>query len=206
MPILLTGFNPFAGAEINSSQLVVEHFARRHSLYPRLIPVVLPTEYEAAGRSICALIREYQPSVVLALGVAQNRTSISLERVALNLDDSNIPDNAGVIARGRLIDPDAPLAYWSTLPLEKMLEALGRNNIPAVISNHAGAFVCNHVFFTARHEIASLGWPTYCGFIHVPALAEVGKPDLIGLPLRTLIAAVECCLEVVEVLGQNVEE
>src|SRR5438067_1047453 len=111
MRIVLTGFDSFLGVETNPSQLLVEHFARRRD--PRLIAEVLPTRYAAAAQKVRALIHEHRPDVMLSLGVAQTRPTISFERVALNLDDSETPDNAGVVAKGRLIVPGAPLAYWS---------------------------------------------------------------------------------------------
>ena len=189
MTILLTGFSPFHGVETNPSQWIVEHFAAQKR---DLITAVLPTEYAASGEKIRALIREHQPDVVLSLGVAQSRTSISLERVALNLNDTETPDNAGDVATGRLIEADAPLAYWSTLPLDALLAALKGAEIPAAITNHAGAFVCNHVFFSARHEIERASMATRCGFVHVPAITEGDKP---GLSLAVMIRAVELCIE-----------
>jgi pyroglutamyl-peptidase len=194
MKILLTGFTPFGAVETNPSQLIVEHFTSRvtHDGSVTIIAEVLPTVFETAGSRIRALIREHHPDAVVSLGVAQSRNAIHLERVALNLNDAGIPDNAGDLAQGRLIVPDGPLAYWSTLPIESMLAALKSRDIPATISNHAGAYVCNHVFFSARHEIEQLGRSIPCGFIHVPAIGT--EPP--GLPLATMIAAVDQCLTV----------
>ena len=100
-----------------------------------------------------------------------------------------------------MIDPSGPIGYWSTLPLDAMLQALKERDIPAIISNHAGAYVCNHVFYTARREIERLGWETPCGFIHVPLMTEQGvTPPAPGasLPLATMVDAVECCLSVLD--------
>jgi pyroglutamyl-peptidase len=189
MRFVLTGFNSFSGVEVNPSQLVVEHFARRGD--PAITAEVLPTEYAAAGRRIRSLVRERRPAVVLSLGVAQSRSAVCLERVALNLNDSETPDNAGVVTTGRPIVAGAPLAYLSTLPLDAMLAALRSANVPSAITNHAGTFVCNHVLFSALHEVEQSGLPARCGFVHLPAL-EAEKPG--GLPLETMIDAVERCL------------
>jgi pyroglutamyl-peptidase len=199
--ILVTGFEPFDGHDRNPSQQIVEALARSTACQRRgdLIPEILPTEFGAAGERIVALIREHRPDAVVSLGLAASAAAIRLERVALNLDDSARPDNAGDLASGRTIDPAGPIGYWSTLPIDAMLRALRERDIPAVISNHAGAYVCNHAFYTARREIERLGTDIPCGFIHLPLMAEqdaTPPPGGATLPLATMIDAVECCLGV----------
>ncbi len=199
--ILITGFNPFAGAAVNPSQLIVEQLVRR----PRdrggwtLTGETLPTEFGGAERRMRELIQTQRPDAVLSIGLAGSAEGIRLERVALNVDDAIIPDNAGDQARGRLIVPDGPAAYWSTLPIQEMLAALQARGIPAVISNHAGTFVCNHVMYVARDEIERLGLAARSGFIHVPPLARpedsAGKPQ--GLTLEIMTEAIEICLEAI---------
>ena len=120
MVILVTGFEPFGGIEVNPSQAIVESLgqdsaSRRHAT---LVTEVLPTEFRAAGDRIVALIREHRPDAVLSIGLAASAASIRLERVALNLNDALRPDNGGDLATGRLIDPAGPIGYWSTLPLD----------------------------------------------------------------------------------------
>jgi pyroglutamyl-peptidase len=110
----------------------------------------------------------------------------------LNLDDASIPDNAGVLKSGELIESDGPAAYWSTLPLERFYHALALENIPVSFSNHAGTYLCNHVFYVARHETAAP--PILCGFIHVPLIDETGEK---GLPFSALVRAVGLCIEIV---------
>ncbi len=191
MRVLLTGFQPFGDLQVNPSQLIVEHFQSQ----PRadVVPLVLPTAYQAASESIEQAIHTYQPDAVIMLGVAQTRTAISLERIAVNLDDAKLPDNANVVASGALIAPDGPAAYWSTLPLSALQTALEARDLPVAISNHAGTFVCNHVFYAARHLLEAIDPVIPCGFIHVPALAET--TDQPGLPLETMIDAVNLCLD-----------
>ena len=201
MKILVTGFEPFDGLAVNPSQAIVEALARTASTSSgiELMTEILPTEFRAAGDRIVALIRELQPEAVVSLGLAASASAIRLERVALNLNDSARPDNGGDLATGRLIDPDGPIGYWSTLPLDDMLAALKGREIPAIISNHAGAYVCNHVFYTARRELEQLGRETPCGFIRVPLLSEQAvSPPAPGasLPLATMVEAVACCLGV----------
>lgn len=187
--ILLTAFTPFQGVAVNPSQLILERI-----IQPDVFTHLLPTEYDKSSAILTRLIDELKPQAVICLGVAQTREAINLERIALNVDDASKPDNAGSLRQGLPIIADAPLAYASTLPLEAMQTAIKAHGIPAVISNHAGAFVCNHVFYTARHALETSGAKVPCGFIHVPAILEAdGK----GLPLEQMVEAVEVCLEVV---------
>jgi pyroglutamyl-peptidase len=199
--ILLTGFNPFGDLDVNISELIVESIAERARASGRtgLVTEVLPTEYRRAGDRIRGLIRQFKPDAVLGLGVAAGTRGLRLERVALNLDDCTEPDNSGEVALGRTIDADGPAAYFSTLPLGPLLEALEKVGVPAFISNHAGAFLCNHLFYVARHEAEQSGIPCRCGFIHVPAacgqVSKAGDGDA-AMPLSRLVEGIECCLNV----------
>ena len=199
LKILVTGFQPFGAVRANPSEQVVRRIGgeARASRDFNLRTEVLPTEFAAAERRIRRLIRKFRPEAVLCLGVAPQRDRISLERVALNLDDDVLPDNAGRRRSGRRIVPRGPAAYWSTLPLDRFRRQLERRNIPVSYSNHAGTYLCNHIFYVARHEIEQLGNGAACGFVHVPPIrtrAKKGKPR--GLALSTIIEAVECCLRV----------
>jgi pyroglutamyl-peptidase len=197
--ILLTGFNRFGDLDVNPSELILESIAGRTRASGRtdLVTEVLPTEYRRAGNRLCELIREFKPRAILGLGAAMGTRTLRLERVALNLDDSNEPDNAGEIARGRSIEPHGPMAYGSSLPLTRMHEALDALGVPAVISNHAGTFLCNHIFYVSRHHVERLGIPCQCGFIHVPATsAHVRGDSHCGMPLSLMVEGIECCLDV----------
>lgn len=189
MHTLLTGFTTFGEHAANPSQLIVEALAER----PDLTAVVLPVAYHAAGARIQELIQTHQPDAVVMLGLAASRPVIHLERFALNMDDARAPDNTGDLASGRPIVIDGPAAYTATLPLSALLATLETQQIPAQISNYAGTYVCNHVFYTARHTLEQMGQTVPCGFIHLPQITEVGGET--GLPLATLIAAVECVLD-----------
>ena len=201
MKILLTGFNAFKSVRVNPSEQVVRALAdpgRRNAKAPiaaQLIAEVLPTEYAAASRKLRRLIRAVRPDAVLCLGVAAKRDGISLERVALNLDDEATPDNAGVVRRGRKIVRGGPDVYWSTLPLDALHKALRRRRIAVNVSNHAGTFLCNHAFYVARHEAARLRRRIPCGLIHLPRRARGGSPKR-HLRIARLIRAVDCCLAV----------
>jgi pyroglutamyl-peptidase len=202
MKILVTGFEPFDGRDVNPSQAIVEALAKRPASERQieLVTEILPCAFGAAGERLAELIREHRPNAVVSVGLAASASAIRLERLAINLNDSARPDNRGDLATGRRIAPDGPIGYWSTLPLDDMLHALKERDIPAIISNHAGAYVCNHVFYSARREIERLGADNRAGFVHVPLLpvqAASLPPGAATLPLETMVEALECCLDVV---------
>ncbi|MBI3933864.1 MAG: pyroglutamyl-peptidase I [Acidobacteria bacterium] len=194
MKILVTGFNSFRGVPVNPSEQVVRALAERSRRDARaeLVTAVLATEYVAGTKRLRRLIRTVRPDAILCLGVALRRESISLERVALNLDDDSTPDNAGLIRQGRKIAPRGPDVYWSTLPLEALQKALQRRGIKASVSNHAGTFLCNHAFYVARQETAPRR-RIPCGFIHLPGAGGRQR----GALLRRFVQAIECCLQVI---------
>lgn len=189
MRALVTGFTTFGEHAVNPSRLIVEALAHQRS---DLVTAVLPVAYRSAGEQIRSLIRQHEPDAVLMLGLAARRSAINLERFALNIDDAALPDNAGETRRGQVIAEGSPAAYVSTLPLDAMQRLLAARDVPVVISNHAGAYLCNHVFYAARHYLEQTGQAIPCGFIHVPAVGDA-EP---ALPLATLIDAVNCCLDV----------
>ncbi len=193
MKVLVTGFTSFPGVAVNPTQLIVEHLQDTPPEGVDLVNEVLPTAFQTAGRRIGELIQRHRPDAVLCLGVAQKRDAINLERIARNWDEATIPDNNGVQLSGCAIVPDAPEQYFSTLPLEHMKTRLDAVNIETVFSASAGTYVCNHVFYCARHEIEQMGKNIPCGFVHVPGLAGTG--EFPGWELGRLIKAVECCLE-----------
>ncbi len=193
MRILLTGFVPFGKVTTNPSQQIVEQIAAS-GRYPQVVTAVLPVEYAGGTDRLQQLIATHQPDAIVCVGVAQNRSKISLERFALNVDDASLPDNAGVLRQGEAICAGEPLAYTSTLPLDAMQSALQAQAIPVEISNHAGAYLCNHAFYMARHLTNGQDIP--CGFIHVPGILNDTLPT--GLPLATMVNALEICLTVLE--------
>jgi pyroglutamyl-peptidase len=191
MKILLTGFEPFGKVADNPSQRIVEHFAGKQQ--ENLITAVLPVDYDTANRMMPELLENHRPDAVLMLGVAQMRDSINLERIAININDAKIADNAGNLKTGQPIVEDAPVGYRSTLPLEAMYEAIKNEGIAVSYSNHAGAYLCNHVFYLARHwldckDLAHIP----CGFIHIPDMGEEAP----NMPLSKMIRAVEMALGV----------
>ena len=132
----------------------------------RLIDVVWAT----AGRDLLAALDEVRPAAIVCFGLARGRDAVNLERFAVNVDDSATADNAGAHRRGIPIVVDGPAAYATTLPLAAIGKALADGGLPVRFSNHAGAFLCNHAFYTARHRLALAGSDVPAGFVHLPPL------------------------------------
>lgn len=198
MKILITGFGSYYKVAVNPTEKIIRHLRRGKDSF--LIPVLLQAEYNKAEKKIKEAIRKFKPEAILMLGFNKKAKEIEIERIALNLDDSKKLDNTGKVRRGERILRDGALAYQSTLPINKILQALKKKKIPAEISNHAGTFICNHVFYVALYEIERLNLKIPCGFIHVPCLpGQIKKLQCeSSLPLSKMIKAVNCCLEVIK--------
>lgn len=191
MKLLMTGFEPFYTVGDNPSQRIVAHFATYGSARDDVVicAEALPVVYDGSWARLSALVGQFQPDVVLLLGVAQSRNAINLERFALNMDDASIADNAGDLRQGVPIVAGGPDAYQTTLPITAIYDRLRAAGIPVRLSNHAGTYVCNHIFYAARHHLPDA---LPCGFVHVPAMGD--EPP--ALPLSTLIEAVQLCIDV----------
>lgn len=181
--ILITGFEPFGGIELNPSGEIARTLDSAAIAGREVVGRVLPVEFGEAGRQLKAMIRELQPGLVLCLGVAASRQVISLERVAVNLDDARIPDNAGQQPIDQPVVPGAPTAYRTTLPVKAMLGGMEAAGIASELSSSAGHYVCNHLFYTLMHELEGREG-VRGGFIHVPFAAPSGA-------LEKLIAGIE---------------
>lgn len=172
MKILITGFEPFGKSPINPSQILIEQAPESFPGGIELVKAILPVEKTAGPQALIDALERNQPEAVICFGLAEGRPVISLERVAVNLMDYRIPDNAGETVQDQPILPDGPAAYFSSLPLRAMQAELRANNIPSELSLTAGAYLCNQVFYTLMHHLASHGQTTPAGFIHLPACPE----------------------------------
>ena len=167
MTVLLTGFEPFDGAAVNSSWEAVQRV-------PGVVAAVLPVEFGRASVALASLIAEHRPDVVIAVGLADGRTAITPERLAVNLEDARIPDNAGAQPREQPIDPDGPAAYFSGLPVRAIADAISAEGIRSQVSLSAGAFVCNSVMYRL---MASTAVPV-AGFIHGPSERDMPVEEI----------------------------
>lgn len=191
--ILVTGFEPFAGHTMNPSRELAKGVEGRRVGGQEVRGVVLPVHHREAGAAMERLLVDLEPVAVVHLGLAEGRARIALERVALNVADYAVPDNAGYRATGEPCVPGGPAAYFSTLPLETMLAALVAEGIPAYVSSTAGTFLCNQTLYSTLHAIATRDLRTRAGFVHLPLLpqmvaaAGVEQPSMdLGLMLRTV--------------------
>ncbi|ASJ05553.1 pyroglutamyl-peptidase I [Thermococcus barossii] len=167
MKVLVTGFEPFGGEGINPSWEAVSglpHEIEGASIVKRQLPVTFNGVRELLPR----LIIKEKPDVVILAGQAGGRPNITVERVAINVMDSKMPDNEGFAPEDEPVFEDAPAAYFATLPIKAIVSALREAKIPAGVSNTAGTYVCNSAMFTTLHTIAVAGMETRAGFIHVP--------------------------------------
>ena len=189
--ILLTGFEPFGTATSNPSGEIVKQISGEN-----IVTAILPVAYAQSAERLLSLIEQHNPDVVICLGQAEGRTQITPEKVAINLDDARLADNAGVLRNDVKILENGPDAYFTTLPIKEMVEAIKAKGVPASVSLSAGAFLCNHVFYVAQNKFA--GTKVRSGFVHVP-LMDSQAPEFPGLPtmpLDQMIKAVRTMLEV----------
>jgi pyroglutamyl-peptidase len=195
-PILLTGFEPFGGDDVNPSWRVAEALHGETVAGARVLALRLPTEFGRSLRVLRPALRRHAPSLVVALGQASGRAGLSIERVAINLIDARIPDNAGAQPIDAPVVRGGPAAHFSTLPLKAIAAALRARGVPAEVSQTAGTFVCNQVFYGLQHALARTR--VRSGFVHVPSLPEqaAARPGEPSLPLATLIDGVREVLRV----------
>lgn len=186
--VLVTGFTPFAGEETNPSWEIVKELPDNIAGY-RIEKLNVPTEFGKAIDVTSKAIDKIQPKVVLCFGQAGGRSRMSVERVAINVDDARIADNAGKQLIDEPIRRNAPAAYFCTVPVKAMVANMVRAGVPAEVSNSAGTFVCNHLIYGVLHHIASQGYAMRAGFVHVPYLETqiLNRADTASLSLPTMI-------------------
>ncbi|HEY0945805.1 MAG TPA: pyroglutamyl-peptidase I [Opitutaceae bacterium] len=191
--VLLTGFEPFGGETVNPSALAVRALDGRVISGWRVVAAVLPCAFGGALAVLEKQLRAVRPGLVICVGQAGGRAEISVERVAINVDDARIPDNAGAQPIDRPVVARGPAAYWSTLPIKAIVAALRARGFPAGVSQTAGTFVCNHVFYGAMHLLRRRRG-VRAGFIHVPWLPEQAVRVIGGapsLPLDRVVVGLE---------------
>lgn len=187
--LLITGFDPFGGEKINPAWEAVKLLPEIIGEY-MLCKLEIPTVFGLAAQRVMEKAEEVKPQVILCVGQAGGRSAVTPERIGVNIRDARIPDNAGNQPRGNFCVPEGPAAYFATVPVMAMEEAIRAAGLPATVSNSAGAFVCNDVLYTLLHRYA--GTDVKVGFIHVPYLPEQGTPNLpLADTVKGLAAAIE---------------
>lgn len=192
--VLLTGFDPFGGDAVNPSWLAVQALQGTTVAGHRIVAAQLPTVFGQSLQALRASLRQHRPTLVLCTGQAGGRGAISLERVAINVNDARIRDNAGAQPVDTPVIEGGPAAYFTGLPIKAMLRALLAAGINAEVSQTAGTFVCNHTFYGLMHELSSPTWRgVRGGFVHVPWLPEQGQPSM---PVARISEGLRLCIEV----------
>jgi pyroglutamyl-peptidase len=208
--ILLTGFEPFDQDLVNPSWEAVRQLdGMQLDDDVQIVARRLPCAFATAGEYLTQLIAELSPVMVIATGLGPGRSDISIERVAINVNDARIPDNLGAQPIDTAVVVGGPAAYFTTLPIKAMVKAVRQAGVAASVSQTAGTFVCNQVFYRLQHLLA--GTAVRSGFIHVPALPEQvvgsGQPSMaLAILVDGLQVAVRTAwltpMDVVEAGGQ----
>lgn len=190
--VLLTGFEPFGGEEVNPSWEAVKQLHGEVIEDVTLVAEQIPTVFGKSVAVLEQLIQQHNPDIVICVGQAGGRLHITPERVAINMDDARIPDNQGNQPIDEPIADKGPVAYWSTIPIKRIVENMQESNIPASISHTAGTFVCNHIFYGLMDYITRTSSSIRGGFIHIPFIPEqtINK-EAPSLSLETIVKGVK---------------
>ena len=189
MKLLLTAFDPFGGSDINPALEAVKRVGKIKEV--DIIKLEVPTVFGASIELVTAAIDEYRPDAVLCIGQAGGRPDLTPERIAINLDDARIPDNAGNQPMDRPVCPEGPAAYFATLPVKAMAARIREAGLPASVSNTAGTFVCNHLMYGVLRHLEKHHPQRRGGFLHVPFLPEQGTP---ALSLEEIVRGIEAAI------------
>lgn len=191
--VIVTGFEPFADHEVNPTLCILELLGKQ-DFCTELTTVRLPVVFDQSFRVLEKQIETLKPDIVICLGLAANRQTIDLERVALNLNDARIPDNAGNQPVDETIELDGQTAYFTTLPVKLITQAINNKGIAASVSYECGTFVCNHVFYRLMHYLDKQGLSMQAGFIHVPNLLSDTDAVSMGMTLDDLLEGVKTAI------------
>lgn len=173
--LLITGFDPFGGATVNPAWQAVRLLPERIGDF-EVHKLGIPTVFGKGAALTMEAAEAIRPHVILCIGQAGGRDAVTPERIAVNIRDARIADNEGNQPQGDFCVPGGPAAYFATVPVAEMAQAIREAGIPGTVSNSAGAFVCNDTLYCLLHRYA--GTDTKVGFIHVPYAPEQGEPSM----------------------------
>ncbi len=194
--LLITAFEPFGGEDKNSSLMTLMALPDAIGDF-ELIKLEVPCVFGLAAETVIAKAEEIKPDAILSLGQAATRSQVTPELVAINLRNARIPDNRGNSPQREAIDDQGPAAYFSTLPVFEMSEAIKDQGIPSAVSYSAGTFVCNDLFFSLRHHFRDEDMPI--AFIHLPLTREQATADSPGMDLSDMILAIIKTIETITI-------
>ena len=194
MKIIVTGFDPFGGEKINPSIECVKALPEVEGV--ELIRLELPTVFKESAKRLNEVINEVKPDAVLSVGQAGGRPGITMERIAINVDDARIPDNICQQPIDEAIQLDGEAAYFTTLPIKRIVKAIREAGIPAEVSNSAGTFLCNHIMYQSLFAATKADKPFKAGFMHIPFIPEQ-TTDKPSLPLEESTKALQIAIETI---------
>lgn len=204
MKILVTGFDPFGGEKVNPAFEVIKKL-KDNIEEAEIVKLQVPTAFYSSVNKTVEKIEEIKPDAVLMIGQAGGRFDVTVERIAINLDDARIPDNEGNQPIDKLVDEEGLTAYFATLPIKAIVNKIKEKNIPSSVSNSAGTYVCNHLMYGVLNHIYKNKLNIKAGFIHIPFLLEqvLNKPNVPAMTLDCMVTAIESAIEVI---ARNEEE
>ena len=194
MKIIVTGFDPFGGEKINPSIECVKALPEIEGV--ELIRLELPTVFNESAKRLNEVINDVKPDAVLSVGQAGGRAGITMERIAINVDDARIPDNISQQPIDEEIQVEGEAAYFSTLPIKRIVKAIREAGISAEVSNSAGTFVCNHIMYQSLFAATKADKPFKAGFMHIPFIPEQ-TTDKPSLPLEESTKALQIAIETI---------
>ena len=203
MKLLLTAFTPFDGERINPALEAVKLVKDRIGNL-LIVKLEVPTVFGKSIDTVREAIEREKPDFVLSIGQAGGRAEICPERVAINIDDARIPDNEGNQPIDEPIFPDGENAYFSTLPVKAMVEAIRKEGLPSSLSNSAGTYVCNHLMYGILYYLDKR--PSMkAGFIHVPYIPEQtkNKKEMPALELSEIVRGLEAAITAIAINGTD---
>ena len=194
MKIIVTGFDPFGGETINPSIECVKALPEIEGV--ELIRLELPTVFKESAKRLNEVINDVKPDAVLSVGQAGGRPGITMERIAINVDDARIPDNISQQPIDETIQTEGEAAYFTTLPIKRIVKAIREAGISAEVSNSAGTFVCNHIMYQSLFAATKADKPFKAGFMHIPFIPEQ-TTDKPSLPLEESTKALQIAIETI---------
>ncbi len=201
--ILVTAFDPFGGEMTNASLQCLEALSHEKA---EVIKLVVPTSFERSVEVAANAIINEKPDGVIMLGQAAGRPVVTVERVAVNLDDASIADNDENKPVDTPIDANSPTAYFSTLNVKNTVKRIHSCGVPASVSNSAGTFVCNHLMYSVLHLLGGISPQTPAGFIHLPVTPMQAKGNTPSMSTDTCVKAVKAAIdEIIISLGGNID-
>lgn len=193
--ILITAFEPFGKDKINPSEEILKKIKSKYNknkIYKLLLPVTFNESFNLLKKEIIKI----KPDIIISLGLAGGRDNISIERIAINIDDAKIPDNNGYQPIDKQICSNGKNAYFSNLPLKKIVDEINKIGIKASVSNTAGTYVCNHIMYQVLNYINKNNLKIKGGFIHIPYAKEFYQENLYSMKINDILLGIEKAIEI----------